>query len=371
MLKVPMQRSLACVISFLSCAVLAPAQTSIVVPTSAATVDANPYVSQPFTVDVGRFQHLIRGDALTPSVALIREFAYRADQRMGSAAKGRVVPNVTLYAGYSLKSPVTMLPTFAANRSGAQTKIFSGSYSLPTQPRLTGPGPWNIVFKFSTPFVYTRANGNLMFEFEMPGRLTTLHWYPVDAFSGSRGGTMRRFGSAGRLAGGDSYGVSGLGLYLLHPGGRAMLGIDGLRKNYPVLAAFGLSNSRYGSLRLPFDLGALGATGNQLSVSLDLMIPIALQIDPKSRYYGAGVLPLPTAGLPARLYGQALIFDPPSNRLGIVASQAIEFSLDQKPGAPCQCIASADSTQPNGVMGTRWGGPIGGPVIRLTGVGLR
>ena len=354
-----------------SCLAALSAQSTIVVPPSAATVDHTPYVSSPFTVDVGRFQHLIRGDALTPSVALIREFAYRADQRMGSAAKGRVVPKLTLYAGYSPKTPVTMLPSFASNRSGVQTKLYTGSYRLPTQPRLNGPGPWNLVFKLATPFLYTRSKGNLLLEFEMPGRVTTLYWYPIDAFSGSRGGTMKRFGRAGRLVGGDSYGVSGLGLYMLHPDGRAMLGIDGLRRNYPVLAAFGLSNTRYGSLRLPFDLAPLGASGNELSVSLDILLPVALRTDPKGDYYGAGVLPLPKSGLPARLYGQALIIDAASNRLGIVTSRGIEFGIDPKPGAPTQCVAAADSTQANGVMGTRWGGPIGGPVIRLSGIGLR
>lgn len=349
------------------------AQTTKVIPPTAAHADMAAYVTFPFAVDTGRFQHLVAGDAITGGAAVLTQFSYRIDAVLGNAQAGRKLPALSVSIGYSSQTPATMSSTFAANIAGAQTLVFSGSYDLPTQPTLTGPGPWNLRFTWTRPFVYVRSKGNLLIETKMPGQMQQRYWYPLDGYAGGGWGKATPYGSKGSFALADQFEATGLATYLLHPGGRATIVVSDLKKNRPAIAVFGFSKTAWGGLQLPYSLSGLGAPGNWLHSSIDLSLPLVQRLDPKGLYAGSAWLDIPKITLPpsgVRLYAQAIFADATSNALGLVFSNGVDMLIDPQPGAPSNCMASASPTSATGSSAIRWGGPNGGPVIQLKGGGF-
>jgi hypothetical protein len=330
-----------------SSVVLAQSQ---VVPPSAAWNDANAASPAPFSYEGGsRTQHLIEGVAL--SARIVRQFAYRRDAGTGTFA-AKQMANFKVTIGYSGLTAATMSTTFASNRSGNQTVVFQGTYSRPAQPPAPVVGPWNVVFKLATPFVYVPAQGNLLLELEEAGSAASEIHYDLDAVKAdATTGWTARFGSNGAFKSQETYAVACPTPASLRPGGAATVTASGLSQDYPAAVAYGFSATQYGPLGLPFDLTAVGAPGNTLYVSLDLIVPIIL-----SGGRGSTSLPIPnSAGLAGvSLFGQGLFLSAASNSLGIVWSAGVSMMLsgDQ----PMQVLSSASSL-------TATGGFLFGPKI--------
>lgn len=353
-------------------AVGAPAegQRAKVLPQSATNSDANDLSYYPFGLDAARLQEVIAGSAITNGAALLTGFAVRAEGAVSGTRQysRRVVPRLDVELGHSSVTPATMSKVFASNRKGSLTKLFSASYTLPAM-NVRGVAPWNLIVKFTRPFLYTRQSGDLVVEMVLPGSATTLYSWALDAYRGAGKGRARSFGLAGPFAGRDSYQFVGSAAYLLHPGGRATLGVSDLNQQYPAVAAFGFSNTFYGSLRLPFDLTPLGAAANSLYVSLELVLPLPLQLD-KGKWHGTASFAIPRVPIATgtRLFGQGVFADPRSNGLGLVFSGGVELILDTQPGAPFNAVGSVSSTSADGVFFI--GLEPGGPVIQLHGSGF-
>src|SRR6185503_10532968 len=93
---------------------------------------------------------------------------------------------------------------FASNRGSNQTVVISGAFNLPPQPLAGAPAPFNVAYPFNTPFIYTRPQGDLLIEVEIPGVATKKDAYYFDAEEyAAGGGSVSSYGVSGPIQRGD------------------------------------------------------------------------------------------------------------------------------------------------------------------------
>jgi hypothetical protein len=339
-----------------------PAQQKKVIPSAAATQDGStqtPYFSG---YGAGIAQQIIDAAAVARGAAIINELALRADGSNLVVVPSRSFTQLKLSLGYTSLTPATMSSTFASNRTGQQTVMFSGAYNLPAQDAISRP--FNIPWKFTTPFLYATANGNLLVEFEVPGPATKSNYF-LDAHQDTTsGGTATPFGTAGSFFNPEVYRVSCADVSQLKPGGSAQLLIASFVSQYPAVAIWGFSNKQFGPLPLPFDLTVLGAPGNFLNVSMDLVLPMSLTMG-SGGWEARSTLPIPSLSALRGLtiFAQGLFIDAKANTLGWVLSQGLAMTLERA-GVESRLLGTYDSTQATGSLL-----PVGtGMVMQLTGV---
>ncbi len=343
----------------------APAVAQRTVPANAAMTEGNSSSYMPFIYDKGKFQQIVDGASFCKVSAVLREIAMRRDGTRRGTFVGRTITNYRVNIGHSKHTAATMSNTFGSNWASAKTQIFSGTYNLPTNPPVQGLGPWNIQFKIKKPFVYLRSRGNLIIEWETPGNAQRKAEYLVDSHRAGGAGRYTVFGTGGQFKTNDRHALFS-NAASLKPGGSADLRVTGLLNNYPAIATYGFSNTRYGALRLPFDLNALGAAGNHLYVSIDLALGLPLS---KLGGFWNGTLRLPIPNQAAlgglTLYGQAIYVDAASNALGLVFSRAVAMNIAFTGSGPSQIMGTPRSTATTGNFLTRTG--TDAPILRLTG----
>ena len=319
----------------------------------------------PFLYDKTRVQHLIDGDSFTRNGGVITAFAYRRDGVDPTSYAARSIPSWTITFGHSSLDPATMSTSFATNRSGTQTTVFSGAYNLPQQSKPNGLAPWVISFKLNRPFVYIKSKGNLLIEMVAPGNAQRKNMYKLDAHAAGRSATSKTFGIGGPFASQDQYQLSA-GSEKPFLGGIVALVVTGLKKAYPAVAAIGFSNTQFGTLKLPLDLSPFQAPKNSLYISLDLVIPLTLTAA-TTGFAGQVLLPIPAnpamSGL--KVFGQALFFDATSNALGIVFSNAVQYDIGEIVSS--NMLGAPSSTATTGQFLSNLNGRIMSPVIRFTG----
>ena len=138
----------------------------------------------------------------------------------------------------------------------------------------------------------------------------------------------------------------------------------------PAFVMYGLSKSRYGGVKLPFDLGPLGAPGNTLYVSPDLMLPVVLRRASFGFYLiGQTSLPVPNVQslVGVVLYGQGVAAHPASNQLGFVSSAAVEMRIGKYVPPVTRSLYAIDSSAAAGKFGYGSGYDVGGPILQLSG----
>ena len=353
------------VIALAFSATLLTAQGKKYSPALAENFEGNGDNYLPFILERTRVQHLIDGDSITKNGGVITEFAYRRDGVDPTNYAARRIPSWIITFGYSSLTPVKMSTTFATNRSGTQTTVFTGAYNLPQQSKPTGLAPWAISFKLSKPFLYLKIRGNLLIEMVAPGNILQKYRYKLDAHAAGRKAATKTFGIGGPFASQEQYQLSA-GSDRPFLGGSLALVATGLKKAYPVLAAVGFSNTQFGTLKLPLDLTPFQAPKNSLYISMDLLNPLTLA-PVKNGFEGQVLLPIP--GIPAlaglKAFGQALFFDTASNGLGIVFSNAVEYDIGEIVSS--NMMGSQSSTVATGQFFGNRNGRIFSPVIRLTG----
>ena len=144
----------------------------------------------------GRIQQVVDGSALCTTRAVLTALHLRADGQMMNAFAAKRLPSVKLSLGTTSMTPASMSTTFANNRTGAQTVVFSGALDLPAQDTKTRP--FNITLKLSQSFTYLRSSGNLLIELEQP-KGGVVAEYPFDAHVQSMNmGSSTTFGYAGK-----------------------------------------------------------------------------------------------------------------------------------------------------------------------------
>jgi len=335
------------------------AQLTRVVPANLAQRSGTRSASV-FAQDSGRYQQLIEGQEFCRITATLREIAFRRDA-LPFSYNGRQLTSVTLRIGHSNRNAATMSDTFAANWAVPLQVVFKSSLQLP--PALYTAAavyPFNIVIKFTRPFVYIRPVGALLFEIEMPGSVQFAMYF-ADAAAHPTSGRVSAFGTGGKFSTGEQH-------YMMIPeelsiGHTDTVLLNGLRGNYPTLAILGASNRSYGQLNLPFDLTPLGAPGNHVYVSLDVLLPVPLQFF--DHWYAYIPLSIPPDRQLAgkQLYFQLVSADPRANALGLVWSKALDLFI--APYYPVQAVFALDPNQAKGDY-QYWRRPAG-LVVRLGG----
>jgi hypothetical protein len=325
----------------------------------------------PFSANAFHFQQIYDGAVLAPRSASIQDIAFRRGSDLVNQTKtfsSYTLNKMTVQMGSTTVWPSNMALTFAQNITTGMATVFSGTLVLPAQGVSFGPGPFNIQIKFARPFLYTRQLDHLILDIVVPGKNTANNTYYADMVTGARGGSIRSYGVGGKLKG-SPYLIISTGAGALEPGGQVILEASNLTKVYPVLAAFGFSDSQFGPVALPWDLKALGAPSNFLHTSLDLLFPITIK--KMSAFYGGVAnfgIPMNPALAGAKIYGQGIVVDAASNKLGLVFSNGIEYQIGGKIVAPFKSLYSPDSTAGTGIYPHLTAGNItGGLVTRFTG----
>ena len=344
------------------------AQTTKVVPGYATNLDANEQSYFPFVYDKTRVQQVWDGATICTTSAVLTGLAMRRDAADPNPCAAFSISTLVLSLGYSSSTPATMSTTFASNRTGTQTQVYSGAYNVPANPPVGGTGPFNIAWAISTPFVYMRANGNLLFEFEIPGIANVKNRYFVDAVRTNPAGAANQFGTSGRFASQETpaFACATPGTQIV-PGGSFTLDASGLLSLYPAMLYVGASRTAWGSLPLPLDLTAFNAPGNSVYASADIMFGLPLTLN-AGKYSGSrqfNVPNIPTLGGQS-LYAQCLFLNPPSNGLGLVLSNAIAIDLGTNQPIT-QVLGASDSTSTSGFFWFGGSGDTGGPVVQFTG----
>jgi hypothetical protein len=141
----------------------------IVVPNALATNDGNTYgitptggptsVRENFVFNASQFSALSGPTYLT-------QFAWRPDIIPGPSGPRTVT--LRIYASTTTRSVPGLSTTFAQNIGADNTLVFSGTLNWATG-NLPGPGntrQFDVVFPFTTPFLYDPAAGNLLLDIQ-------------------------------------------------------------------------------------------------------------------------------------------------------------------------------------------------------------
>ncbi len=252
------------------------AQTLVTVPNGYENLEGTSAARTPFGWTSGRVQYLVDGAQLCPNGALITSLRLRLDGgNFNVDAPVAKTFTATIEAYEVPVTPATMSATFTANIGAAlPTTIYSGALQVPAATRvLPYPNPWTIDIPLSTPFLYSRTNGNLMLDITVTGGSGD-NW-PADGFffhaTEPRGETSRIWEDAACATASGSLsidvpatfgnGVLGSSLQVTHastPTAGASIGLA-----YHVL---GFDKAQSGGLPLPLALGAIGAPSCLLNV---------------------------------------------------------------------------------------------------------
>ncbi len=262
--------------------------------------------------------------------------SFRQDDRT-SGRNGRSI-SLEILMGYTTKTPSTLTTSFAGNYAGSPALVFRGTVKL---PNLTGtnqdPRKFAVNIKFQRPFLYAQTRSrNLLVEFKNHSSGNFI--YSMDACSGKGATTSRLYAtpttaSTGRVT--RNYGLvmrfdqpsllgaipklTNTGVPEINRSFRIHL-IQARKRSVGVLL-FGLSKTHWGPVRLPLDLGFVGARGCKLYISFDLVlgaVPTGLN--------GGGTLILPTPNdrnlIGKIFHNQWFVLDRPANGLGLVFTNA-------------------------------------------------
>lgn len=329
---------------------------------------------EPFVLSgaAGRTQVLIRAAALTSFAKRpIRRVIFRRDaQTNASFAKGFRGGWIDLQviASWTQRDVRAPSASFAANHAATKVVVYQGAYhvpdskALPAGTRVASLGPnvsANIVLQ--KPIAYV-ANRNLCLEFVHRPHATkpapgvwladldvqedaAVTYFGRSCFDGKRAGRRFHQLDAGAQIGGTLVAITRAPVTPL------------------ALLAIGASNQRWGALRLPFDLGTMGAANCRILVSLDLRLVTSAH---KVVNYPGGrarqEVPIPfLAGLVgSRLYTQWFFYDAGANSLSLTVSNGASVRLA---AAPDRDAAMVQATGVAALTGTVFPGRA--PVIRL------
>ncbi len=260
------------------------------------------------------------------NIAIIREIALRADGASLQSIPARKFSSLILSIGIAKTTPSTMSTTFAANRGSTMTVLFKGAYSLPAQNATTRP--FNIVWKLSKPYQYLPKNGDLLLEWEVPITPTKSNYFLDCHKQTVATGAASVFGSGGSFSTPETYALSCPDVSQLKPGGSTQVHAGVFKVQRAAVLCYGFSKSKYGPLTLPLDLTALGAKGNYLNVSLDLLIPLPLTAG-SGGFEGTQKLPIPNDKglLGLALFAQGIFTDQKANTLGLVFSKGLQLDF--------------------------------------------
>jgi hypothetical protein len=342
-----------------------PAQALVkVVPPIAQRVDGNTATAFPFAYTTVQAQQIWDTPAVAKSVALIQGLAFRGDAP-SAPMNAATLNSLTVALSHTSKTAATMSTTFASNRTGAATVIFTGNLNLPAvSPPAGGPTPFAVSIKPSTPFVFATPSGNLMLEFATPAATPQKTGWISDGHQA--GGLLERFGRSGALSANDTLGLVAEKPSDLIPGGTVTVSTTTFFKTYPGILFLGSSDRSWGNLTLPLDLTGIGAPGNSLYTGIELAFPhswqrtmigwaapVRLTIPNQSDWIGISV------------FAQAVVADS-ANQFGAVFSNGVVLGIGSNGPQPISLLGNYDVNATTGYFDLGQSG--GGVIVEFSGV---
>ncbi|MCA8971683.1 MAG: hypothetical protein KDC95_17965, partial [Planctomycetes bacterium] len=341
-------------------------------PQFAASREGNTLANVPFHAPECRFQQVTAASEIAPNgLAVLRGLAFR---REGGGTTGsysipaRSIPRVTIELAPAAVTLDKMASIFANNIRGVVTSVFDAKVDLPYQPVFpNGPGPFNVSFVFSRPYIHRVTDGDLLLDLKsFDPTKTGYSGYWLDAFETRPYGQFWLIGTSGRLSNGGRPLLSLDTSSSQIPGGQLNYSLRSLPQSLPCFWFLGFSRTTWGVLPLPLDLTPLGATGNSLYTGMEIFGPMTVRAS-GSAFEGYAQLPIPNDPKldGAGFYTQALVVDPAANTLGVVFSNLFESELGVTRGyAQSYWAAKPDATtatsyrlpsRPGGLV-TQWSG---------------
>ncbi len=319
------------------------AQTSKVVPASAATSEGSTNSFLPFYFDAGHAQQVWLGAAVATGAAVLNSVNFRWDGANAGYASYSISKHVVTI-GHTSVSPATMSTTFTANVTTSMTTVLNGSFSVAAaKPSI--PAPFNINYPMSSPFIYATAKGNLLMEWIIGSGQATSKGGPVlDAVPATTGGgTVRPFGTWGKFSNNDTPRWA-TDPQKLVPGGTADILLMNFSQAYAAKLFVGLSDKTWNGLTLPYDLGAIGAPGNNLYTGLDVVVPFTLTLSNPNGYGANPTFPLPNDNklIGVKAFIQSYYADAKANAAGLVTSTGMELTIGM--AGPISKILGVDGT---------------------------
>ncbi len=274
--------------------------------------------------------------------------------------------HVEVWMSHTSRAASAPQAAFAGNRGADHQQVFAGWLTLPDVPQpTTAPAPWVAPFAvdipLDTPFAY--LGGTLCIE-----TITTTDptaptpWWPIDAVVQPERGAATSYGTSCMTNMGTEPATADTALLAL--GSTATLSLSGPRPTpAPVLCMIGTNRTALGPLRLPYEMGPLGAPGCWLLTSGQISIPTALQ--PLGPRNGLATVRAPIPATPALanipLFVQWALSDATENALGWSTSNAIHLQLGAS--LPRWDIGWVESTDLGATTGSSYSGRI--PVLCL------
>jgi hypothetical protein len=350
----------------------AVAQQTKVLPLSAANAEAPARSVTPFAFQFGRYQQVWHGASVEKASGVVARVSFRRDGT-GPALTGIFYNQMTVTIGSTLVSPEHLLTEFKKNRAAKMTQVINGRWALPPQPTPSPlPAPFNIHFPMASPFLFDGSKGHLIMEWVMPGTINGGVRYPLDAVrTKAQNGTAQPIGEFGYL-GGFMPAQLLANTLTLRLGGTLDLFTHQSGVQYNGRLVFGLSDKKFGSIQLPLDLTAIGAPGNHLYVSMDVLAPFSMARTgpgaPWWRSWFVGNIPNNLGFLGQKVFVQAYFADANANPAGLVVSNGLAVQLPKTPTLVLtNTVGSFVSTSPWGIysQGEGW---VGGPVTSFQGV---
>ena len=304
------------------------AAQSVTVPNAAGSREGNSRATAPFEWATFRYQLVVDRAVLGGQPLTIRSLRFRVDGDPARPRTGHRYADLRV-SWATTRDPVEPRATVFYPSIGL-TQVRSGPLQLPDHnglPRTT----FDVVIPLDTPIVWS-GQENLVLDLTVPGPGSSQRFdYPLDAELAQ--GTVTSFGSAGRFSTGESPALA-FGRILqavppLAPGGAITARCERLATSRPVWFMLGLSDTSFGGQALPWSLGPIGAPGNSLLVSPDL-IRGPYNAIPLGRGYTAFYdepLPADPSLNGLDLYLQAWSLDFAANALGAVTSNALHLTI--------------------------------------------
>ncbi len=304
------------------------AQTKyFVVPSAYAKVEAPSRNTYPFSYDEVRTQMIYNGKKLGFKIGAITEAAFRRDGTYSSVFNAKKLP-LKVWISKSPNTDKSASVCFAQNRGPNPKLVFSGTLNLPRAGApSTPPAPFSIVIPFSPPWIYT--GGNICLEIVAPGPYRYGRWMTDTYYNSEQGrGTALQFGRACAPAGGGKTPKLKAYTYRLLIGKTAYISLYAYRNSVPCFMFLGTSKTAWGSIKLPFDMTPLGATGCKIYTGAAAILTATSHPSYSSGItYFCFFVPEDPSFLGQHIYSQGFVVDPKANAMGLLSTEGWDVTF--------------------------------------------
>jgi hypothetical protein len=271
-----------------------------VIPSMYATTEASSSTAYPFGLSSPcRLQYLYDRAYVDKPVVPMGQLAIRGNG--GTATAGKLQVELEIGLTTTTVSPWAASTTFTSNHGLDFKVVFNRKkIDLPAQPATPTPAPFVAVFVLDTPYVYVRANGNLLIDY-------IVHGQPAGTYSHDTSFTLTPTHTAvGTPCGNETQTVSGGSVTT--PTSTLTYTLAGGPPNGTWIHLLGASQL---PSPVPLPLGGC-----------NLYQDIILLLTGATNATGGGqvVYPLPVTARGAVVYGQFLALDAAATRLGATQS---------------------------------------------------